>query len=107
MVLFVAYIVDEAMYSFGSRWMADAQIKDIKQWESKNSLDSMLSNNYGKCLDVFIQNDLVYESNWTSCGNPKEYTLCPSLQEFLLTFPSEFVEALRKIKDAHYCEIPF
>lgn len=107
MGLFVAYIVDEGMYSFGSRWMADAQIEDIKQWESKNSLDSMLSNNYGKCLEVFIQNDLVYESNWTSYGNPKEYTLCPSLQKFLLTSPSEFAETLRKIKDAHYCEIPF
>jgi len=105
--LFVAYIVDEGMYTFGNRWMAETQIEDIKQWESKNSLDSMLSNNYGKCLEVFIQNDLIYESNWTSYGNPKEYTLCPSLQKFLLNSPLEFAETLQKIKDAHYCEIPF
>jgi len=107
MGLFVAYIVDEGMYTFGNRWMAETQIEDIKQWESKNSLDSMLSNNYGKCLEVFIQNDLIYESNWTSYGNPKEYTLCPSLQKFLLNSPLEFAETLQKIKDAHYCEIPF
>ncbi len=105
--LFVAYIVDEGMYSFGDRWMAEGQIESIKEWESKNTLNFMLSKNYGRCLAVFIQNDLVYESDWTSYGNPKEYTLCPSLQEFLFNCPIEFAKTLQKIKDAHYCELPF
>jgi len=105
--LFVAYIVDERMYSFGDRWMAEGQIESIKEWENKNTLDFMLSKNYGRCLAVFIQNDLVYESDWTSYGNPKEYTLCPSLQKFLFDCPIEFAKTLQKIKDAHYCELPF
>ncbi|MDD4773316.1 MAG: hypothetical protein PHZ09_06885 [Eubacteriales bacterium] len=73
--MFIAYIVEELMTSFGARWMADAQIESIKKWESRNSLDSELSENYGSSLELFVQNNLVYESSWTSYGNPREYTL--------------------------------
>ncbi len=105
--LFIAYIIDERMHSFGDRWMADGQIESINQWESKNTLDSALSNNYGSCLEFFIQNDLVYESSWTSYGNPREYTLCPSLQEFLFNCPVEVSTELQKVKDVHCCDLPF
>lgn len=109
--LFFAYIVDEKMCSFGDRWMADGQIKNIIQWESKNSLDSTLSSNYGSCLQFLIRNDLVYESDWTSYGNPREYTLCPSLQELLFEHPGEIDMELQNIKqsirDAYYESLPF
>lgn len=105
--LFVAYIVDVRMRSFGDRWMAEGEIIGIKQWEDKNHLVSILSDNYGSCLQFFIQNDLVYESAWTSYGNPKEYTLCHSLQEFLCNCPVDIAERLQGIKD-HYCtDFPF
>ena len=107
MRLFIAYIVDEKIRSFGDRWMADMQIKNIKQWESKNTLDFSLSNNYGGCLDLFVQNNLVYESEWTSYGNPKEYSLCPSLQNFFFSCPEEVATELQRIKGAHYFELPF
>lgn len=71
------------MREFGDRWMAEGEIENIRQWESKNTLDSTLSNNYGSCLEFFVQNELVYASSWTSYGNPREYTLFPSLQELL------------------------
>lgn len=105
--LFLAYIIDERMQSFGDRWMADMQIESIKQWENKNTLDSVLSSNYGSCLGFFVQNDLVYASSWTSYGNTREYTLCPSLQEFLFSCPEEIVAELQKVKDAHYYDLPF
>lgn len=105
--LFFAYIIDERMRSFGSRWMAEEQIESIKQWENKNSLDSTLSSNYGNGLEFLVQNDLVYASCWTSYGNAREYSLCSSLQEFLFKYPSDVVEELQKIKDAHYLELPF
>lgn len=41
--LFLAYILDERMRSYGSRWMAEGQVESIKQWENKNLLDSTLS----------------------------------------------------------------
>lgn len=105
--LFVAYIVDVRMRSFGDRWMAEGEIISIKQWEDINHLVSILSDNYGSCLQFFIQNDLVYESAWTSYGNPKEYTLCHSLQEFLYNCPVDIAERLQGIKD-HYCtDFPF
>ena len=48
--LFIAYIIDKRMSTFGDRWKADGQIASIKQWESKNTLDDTLSKNYGTKL---------------------------------------------------------
>lgn len=106
--LFTAYIVDEKMSTFGDRWMADGQIENIKSWESKNSLDSALSENYGSCLQFFVTNNLVYdESSWTSYGNPREFSLCTSLQEFLFNCPPEYKDALQEVKNAHFFDLPF
>ena len=105
--LFVAYIVDERMSLFGDRWMADAQIKDIEQWESKYSLYSVLSKDYGSCLGFFVQNNLVYASSWTSHGNPREYSLCASLQDLLFNCPSDIKEELQRVKKSQYCDLPF
>lgn len=107
MLLFIAYIVDERMCNFGDRWMADGQIESIKNWEDKNTLDSTLSKNYGSCLQFLVQNDLVYESSWTSYGNPREYSLCVSLQELLFNCPKEYIEKLQKVKNTHYDDLPF
>lgn len=107
MLLFIAYIVDERMCNFGDRWMAYGQIESIKNWEDKNTLDSTLSKNYGSCLQFLVQNDLVYESSWTSYGNPREYSLCVSLQELLFNCPKEYIEKLQKVKNTHYDDLPF
>ena len=105
--LFIAYIVEERMRTFGDRWMAEGEIENIRQWEGKNTLDSTLSNNYGSCLEFFIQNELVYASSWTSYGNPREYTLFPSLQELLFNCPHKIMEELQKVKDAYHLDLPF
>lgn len=105
--LFVAYIVEERISSFGDRWMANSQIEDIKAWESKNSLISELSDNYGSCLELFKVNDLVYESSWTSYGNPREYTLYPSLQKLLFDNNDSFAEELLECKKDYSFELPF
>ena len=104
---FIAYIVEERTREFGDRWMAEGEIENIRQWESKNTLDSTLSNNYGSCLEFFIQNELVYASSWTSYGNPREYTLFPSLQELLFNCPHKIMEELQKVKDAYHLDLPF
>ena len=105
--LFIAYIVEERMRAFGDRWMAEGEIENIRQWESKNTLDSTLSNNYGSCLEFFVQNELVYASSWTRYGNPREYTLFPSLQELLFNCPHKIMEELQKVKDAYHLDFPF
>ena len=105
--LFIAYIVDERMRTFGDRWKAEGQTASIKQWESKNTLDDALSKNYGIGLEFLVQNNLVYASEWTGPGNIRQYTLCPSLQEYLFNCPSEIAEELQKLKDTHYYDLPF
>ena len=105
--LFLAYIRDERVSLLGARWMEETQIKSIQQWEGKNSLDNTLSSNYGKSLQFLILNDLVYESDWTSFGNPREYALCASFQDMLFNHPGEIVIELEKAKDSHYVALPF
>ena len=52
--------------------------------------------------------DMIILTQLEGCdGNPREYSLCPSLQEFLFNCPVEIAEKLQKIKDAYYCDLPF
>ena len=105
--LFIAYIIDERIDRFGNRWMAEGQTENIKIWEEKYSLDSTLSSSYGKCLSFFIQNNFVFESDWTSYGNPREYRLCTSLKELLFNHSDYFSDQLQSIKDLHHYDLPF
>ena len=100
--LFVEYIIEEKVCHFGSNWKAKKQVESIKKWESKNNLNSTLSSNYEKCLDFLIQNKLVYESDWTSSSNPREYTLYNSVKNFLFSFPKEYIKELNDIKDTFH-----
>lgn len=105
--LFVVYIVDEKIDTFGARWMEEQQIKSIQAWEGKNSLDSTLSSNYGKCLSMFIHNKFVFESEWTSHGNARVYSLCRSLKELLFDNADDLLEELSRVKNNHYFPLPF
>lgn len=105
--LFIAYIVDERIVSLGTRWETDTQIKDIEQWENKNSLEPTLSSNYSSCLELFIQKKLVYESAWTSHGNPRKYSLYSSLYDLLFNCPTEIKVELQAVKREHKSIIPF
>ena len=105
--LFISYIIDEQVSTFGTRWMADAQINCIKDWESKYSLENKLSLDYDKCLNNFINNNFIYASSWTSYGNPREYTLHKSLKEFLFNKNFPYINELNKNKNIFYFEVPF
>lgn len=83
--LFLSYIIEERISSFGDRWKSESQIYHISEWENKNDLKSTLSINYGTCLNKFILHNLVNATDWTSYGNPREYTLCSSLKKYLLS----------------------
>lgn len=100
--LFVEYIIEEKVCHFGSNWKAKKQVESIKKWESENNLYSALSSNYEKCLDFLIQNKLVYESDWTSYSNPREYTLYNSVKNFLFNFPKEYIKELNDIKNTFH-----
>lgn len=104
--LFVAYIVDERVAKFGDRWEAEKQVQNIMKWENKCNIPGSLSNNYDRCIEFFVQNNFVYASSWTSYGNVREYTLYPSLKEFLCNnYPHPYDEELESVKGLF--EIPF
>ena len=90
--LFFAYIKDTNTRSLGTRWMAESMIEDIKSWESKYSTGSALSSKYPNVLEKLICNNLVYVSSYTSYGNPREYSLYPSLIELLIKKPPAYVQ---------------
>lgn len=97
--LFIAYIVDKKVSSFGTRWMADGQIECIKQWDY--ILGPVVSEQYETCLDCLVVNDMVYASDWTSYGNAREYTLRPSLREYLLNCPTDMKNFLDNVKSSY------
>lgn len=106
--LFISYIIDEHITTFGDRWMAESQIDHIENWETKHSLyNHVLSVNYGSCLSMFIENCLVYESSWTSHGNPRQYSLCKSLKNYLFSPDFPHKEELILIKQNYYIDLPF
>ncbi len=105
--LFVSYIIDERITTFGDRWMAEEQIEDIGKWAYKNGLDSTLSEKYGSCLSMFIEKNLVYESSWTSYGNPREYSLHVSLKEDLFSSNFKYSDELLTLKEKHPIDLPF
>lgn len=107
LLLFLSYVIDERMTTFGDRWMSEGQVSNIKQWEKANCLEPVLSNNYGSCLEFFKQNDLVYASGWTSYGNPREYTLCTSLRDLLFNGNTAYATEADVAKSEIIYELPF
>ena len=105
--LFVAYIIQNRTSSFGTRWMEKGQIEDIRQWEMNNSIDGSLASTYTACLNLFVENDLVYPSSWTSYDNVREYTLCSSLRELLLGKKFEYSDEIDAVMERHKETLPF
>lgn len=95
--LLAVYISDKRILKLGTRWMANSQIESIKMWENERGAGDLLSSSYDKAMQFFIDNKFVYESDWTAYGNPKEYTLCKSLKEFLWSGMSEYAGDIEKI----------
>lgn len=104
--LFVAYIRENAVISFGAQWKQDKQKEKIEVWEKENWIQNAnLPAKYEDCLKFFIEKEWIYESDWTSYGNPREYTLYHSLQDYLFNPPIEMLKELTAIKGKYY--IPF
>ncbi len=105
--LFVAYIIQNRVTTFGARWKEEEQIKSIQQWELNNCLDGSVASTYSAHLNQFIENQFVYESDWTGYDNAREYTLCSSLKDFLLGANFPYVSELEAVMNAHKDMLPF
>ena len=98
MKLFLLYIIENKISKLGDRWKADFEINSLSEWVNNNSMPVSVANNYGVYLNALITNNLVYESEWTSYGNPREYTLYNSLQEFLFSESFPYYSELQELK---------
>lgn len=91
----------------GDRWKADQfDIPSIKEWENKNDLKNIVSDNYGKVLGTLIEKKIVFASEWTSHGNVREYTLFNSAYKYLISDDFEYEEELDRLKGI-YTDLPF
>lgn len=105
MKLFLLYIIDNKIFKLGNRWKADFEINSLSEWVNNNSLPITIPNNYNEYLNILILNKLVFESDWTSYGNPREYTLYNSLQNLLFNKNFPYYSELQNLKQIS--EIPF
>ena len=105
--LFAGYIIQFRVTTLGDAWQMDSQIKHIQQWEEKYSLDDSLSSSYSRCLSLFVDNRLIYESNWTDHGNVKEHTICPSLKSYLFDSSFPYADEIASIMETHTYQLPF
>lgn len=96
--LLAAYISDEKVSKLGVRWKATDQIEQIKKWERSNCAGSLLSGSYEDAVQFFVDKRFVYESDWTAYDNPKEYTLCKSLKNFLWSGMDSYTKEIEAIK---------
>lgn len=99
--LFTAYLIDEASPVLTYRNANDPQISSIIAWENRNGVPNIVSNNYQKCLQVFVQNNLIYESDWSIHGTPRKYNLNQSFYDYILSndFPHRHELAELKVKN--------
>ena len=105
--LFITYIIKNRVTKFGTAWMEEGQVKAIRQWEEDNNIDSSLSSKYSSCLNLFIEKDLVYESDWTKYGNPREYTLCKSIKNVFSGTNFPYLDELNVLMKEHEIDLPF
>ncbi len=71
--LLFKYLIDFSKMTLGDRWMAEAEITRIKNWEEQKNLNNKLSSSYEIALNIVKSQDLVDVASETSYGNPREY----------------------------------
>lgn len=105
MKLFLLYIIENRISKLGDRWKADNDINSLSEWVNNNSIPVSVANNYAAYLNSLITNNLIYVSEWTSYGNPRECTLYNSLQEYLFSVNFPYNSELQELKNIS--RIPF
>ena len=79
-----AYVIENKKRKFGDRYVIDIEEKLFSDWKVSNIIDEDFCY-YPELLNFLKENSLVYESDWTYYGNPKEFTLYKSLINLLFS----------------------
>lgn len=96
-VLF-AYVIENKKRKFGDRYVIDIEEKLFSDWKVSNIIDEDFCY-YPELLNFLKENSLVYESDWTYYGNPKEFTLYNSLINLLFSSDFKYKEEIFNVKN--------
>lgn len=96
-VLF-AYVIENKKIKFGDRWLIDGEESSFSEWKESNLIDEDFCH-YPELLSFLQENSLVFESDWTSYGNPKEFTLYNSLINLLFSSDFKYKEEIFNAKN--------
>ncbi|MBR2877418.1 MAG: hypothetical protein IKC01_09780 [Clostridia bacterium] len=98
--MFTAYLIDENVTVLTNKSSNDQQLQDIKDWENKNGFPNAVSANYQKCLQVFNDNNLIYESEWSIHGTPRKYNLNNSFASHILSSDFRHRNEIAELKES-------
>ena len=101
--LLIAYSKDIKSISLGDRWKAQGEIASIARWEQEYGLEKELSENYSFALQLLLENEILYPSDWTSYGNAREYSFHKSAWNFMNS--GSLDEEIEMVK-AKYRQLP-
>lgn len=104
--ILLSYILQTSDRSFGARWMADGTINQIKEWESQEHMKPILSSQYHLVLNNMDERGLIEESEYTSYGNPRLYTMPMKVFTELRNLRDDLKVKITKVTDSHI-DLPF
>ena len=96
--LFTAYLIDEHITELTNKSQNDPQLQSIINWEKKNGLKNIVSENYQKCLNIFEENNIIYESEWSIHGVPRRYNLNKSFIDHIFSYDFPHKNELAELK---------
>jgi hypothetical protein len=109
--LFISFVIEKRVISYTiiespNVFERPIIIDSIHEWETENGLgDNILLSNYETCVYTLSRYELVYESDVYPWG--KEYTLYPSLAEYLFSPQFPYAEELNVIKNKYEAPLSF
>ncbi|MCT4671700.1 MAG: hypothetical protein N4A37_00410, partial [Prolixibacteraceae bacterium] len=95
-MLLIYYMKSTSKYALGERSRLEDELRDIKEWQKIHSYNDCLYNNYSSCLRNLKMRNFLKETDFTSYGNPKEFTLVDELQPFLLNMPYDLMSKINE-----------
>lgn len=104
-LLLVHYIIETGRFKLMTGWQEQYEIENIKEWESINEIDTILSRNYTSLLKRFELRGFMEVSAVTSSNNPKEVKIKEEISGNLLDLPdgvlSVIAESVEKSRNEY------
>lgn len=100
-ILLIHYMKDTAQTKLKTGWQEDIEIKNIKDWEEINNLDSKLSKNYPATIRKFALRGYTEVSALTGSGNIKEVKLKDDIEAEIIDLPQPIINIIESIVEKY------